>query len=246
MTPTERPRSRASAMRAETSVDLPEPGGPVIPTRWAGPPWGNRSRSAASATGVRFSTAVRIRASARRSPASAASARVAARAAGAAWPRAVTSDGLAGVRPEERRDLGDRRPGPEGRGHPGLLERRDIVVRDDPAHDDEDIVHLRLAQEPDDARDERHVGARQDREPHDVDILLERRRRDHLGGLAEAGVDDLEALVAQASGEDLRAAVVAVEPGLRDEDLHGSIWHCPDCATRPRGLRPLERVGRGG
>ena len=38
------------------------------------------------------------------------------------------------------------------------------------------------------------------------------------GRLAQPGVDDLEPLVAQAAGEDLRAAVVAVEAGLGDED----------------------------
>ena len=35
--PTVRPASRTSAISAETSVDLPEPGGPVIPTRCARP-----------------------------------------------------------------------------------------------------------------------------------------------------------------------------------------------------------------
>jgi hypothetical protein len=37
MTPTVRPASRTSAMSAATSVDLPAPGGPVIPTRCARP-----------------------------------------------------------------------------------------------------------------------------------------------------------------------------------------------------------------
>ena len=61
------------------------------------------------------------------------------------------------------------------------------------------------------ARHERHVRARQDRQPDHVDVLLEGGRGDHLGRLAEAGVDDLEALVAQAAGEHLGAPVVAVE-----------------------------------
>ena len=70
-----------------------------------------------------------------------------------------------------------------------------------------------------DPRQQRHVGTRQDRQPDDVHVLLERRGRDHLGRLAQARVDDLEALVAQAAGEHLRAAIVAVEAGLRDQDL---------------------------
>ncbi len=36
-TATARPARRTSAISAATSVDLPEPGGPVIPTRWARP-----------------------------------------------------------------------------------------------------------------------------------------------------------------------------------------------------------------
>ena len=39
-TATVRPALRSSAMSAATSVDLPAPGGPVIPTRWAPPACG--------------------------------------------------------------------------------------------------------------------------------------------------------------------------------------------------------------
>ena len=69
-------------MSAATRVDLPDPGGPVIPTRWARPATGYRRRRAASATGEPFSTAVSNRASASRSPSSAASDRAAARRLG--------------------------------------------------------------------------------------------------------------------------------------------------------------------
>ena len=61
--------------------------------------------------------------------------------------------------------------------------------------------------------------------PDDVDVLLECGGGDHLGRLAEARVDDLEAFVAQAAGEDLGASVVPVEPGLGDEHLERSIGH---------------------
>ena len=69
--------------------------------------------------------------------------------------------------------------------------------------------------------------ARQDRQADHVDVLLERGRRDHLGRLAEARVDDLEALVAQAAGEHLGAAIVAVEARLGDQHLERSIGHDP-------------------
>ena len=100
------------------------------------------------------------------------------------------------------------------------------------------------------------MGARQDRQADDVDVLLEGRGRDHLRRLAEARVDDLEALVAQAAGEDLRAAVVAVEAGLGDQDLdravgHGRIVPCaiaprPACAAGTRRMiRRWRRCRRG-
>ena len=60
--------------------------------------------------------------------------------------------------------------------------------------------------------------ARHDREADRVDRLLHRGRRDHLGRLVKAGVDDLVAGVGERAGDDLRAAIVAVEAGLGDED----------------------------
>ena len=88
------------------------------------------------------------------------------------------------------------------------------------------------------------MGARQDRQPDDVDVLLERRRRDHLGRLAEARVDDLEALVAEAAGEDLGAAVVAVEAGLGDEHLDRAVGHGPIVPRRVIRPRPTRRRTR--
>ena len=51
-----------------------------------------------------------------------------------------------------------------------------------------------------------------------VGVLLERGRGDHLRRLAQAGVDDFHAGVAQGAGDDLGAAVVAVETRLGDDD----------------------------
>ena len=80
--------------------------------------------------------------------------------------------------------------------------------------------------------------------PDDVDVLLERGRRDHLGRLAKPGVDDLEALVAQAPGEHLGAAVVAVEPGLGDEHLERAVRHAPIVGVTARATRTRRRGGR--
>ena len=63
-----------------------------------------------------------------------------------------------------------------------------------------------------------HVGAREDRQADGVRVLLQRRGDDLFGRLAEAGVDHLHAGIAQRARDDLGAAVVAVEPGLGDND----------------------------
>ena len=62
------------------------------------------------------------------------------------------------------------------------------------------------------------MGAREDRDPDGVGVLLDRRLDDLLRKLVEARVDHLHPGVAQRPGDDLRAPVVAVEPDLRDHD----------------------------
>ena len=62
--------------------------------------------------------------------------------------------------------------------------------------------------------------AAEDRQADDVDVLLHRGRGDHLRRLVQAGVDDLHAGVAQRGGDDLGAAVVAVEAGLGDQNAN--------------------------
>ena len=86
-------------------------------------------------------------------------------------------------------------------------------------------VDLAVAQRLHDAREELHVRAGEDAQADDVDVLLQRGLGDHLRRLADAGVDDLHAGVAQGARDDLRAAVVAVEPGLGDEDADLVVSH---------------------
>ena len=81
----------------------------------------------------------------------------------------------------------------------------------------DDVVDALLAQQLDDARHERHVGAGEDRQPDGVGVLLDDGLDDLLGRLVQARVDHLHARVAQRAGDDLRAAVVAVEAGLGDD-----------------------------
>ena len=87
-----------------------------------------------------------------------------------------------------------------------------------PPRIDEDVFGMLLAEQRGDARDDDVVRAGEDGEADAVDVFLNGGGDDHLGRLAQAGVDDLHAGVAQGAGDDLRSAVVAVEAGLGYED----------------------------
>ena len=62
------------------------------------------------------------------------------------------------------------------------------------------------------------VGPGQDGQADGPDILLHGRRNDLLGCLAQTGVDDLETGIPQRPRHDLGAPVVAIKPGLGDEN----------------------------
>ncbi len=66
------------------------------------------------------------------------------------------------------------------------------------------------------------MGAREERQPDGVGVLLDDGLDDLLGRLVEAGVDDLEAGVAQGAGDHLGAAVVPVETGFGHDHSIGS------------------------
>jgi hypothetical protein len=54
-----------------------------------------------------------------------------------------------------------------------------------------------------------------------VRVLLQCDRDDVLDALADTGVDDLEAGVAQRPGDDLGASIMAVQTGFRHEHSRG-------------------------
>ena len=86
-TPTAAPSARRWLVRRSTRVDLPAPGGPVIPRTWARPSRGWMACMISGISGPRFSTRVMRRARARRSPASIRSTRVCGGAGAAAGTR---------------------------------------------------------------------------------------------------------------------------------------------------------------
>src|SRR5213594_2351607 len=70
MMATRSPSARRRVVSLSTSVDLPAPGGPVMPSTWARPTCGCTARMISATPGILFSTRVMRRARARRSPAS--------------------------------------------------------------------------------------------------------------------------------------------------------------------------------
>src|SRR3982751_52225 len=89
----------------------------------------------------------------------------------------------ADVRPDEFDDVLHRRAGEEDPLHPGVLQFRNIHVRNDAPDDYEHVVQSLLPEQLHDLRADVHVRTRQDREADHVRILLERSRDDHLGRL---------------------------------------------------------------
>ena len=93
------------------------------------------------------------------------------------------------------------------------------------------------------------------REPDRVGVFLERRFGDLTRRLEQAGVDDLEAGVAQRPGDHLGATIVSVQPGLGNDDAVAS-QHSLSCrgrrerhvsqglAARPEGSAPRQRTRR--
>ena len=84
-------------------------------------------------------------------------------------------------------DLGDAEP----------LELVGVLRRNRAADDDEDVTRVVLAETLYDPRHQRHVRARENRDPDRVRVLLDRGLDDLLRRLVEARVDDLHAGVAQ-------------------------------------------------
>ena len=108
------------------------------------------------------------------------------------------------------------RPGVSTPATPASASFGHVRLGDDAADHDRD-VGTALAHLLDHLRRQRHVGAREHRQADGVDVLVDGGRRHRLGRLEQAGVDHLEAGVAQDARHHLDAAVVAVEADLRHQ-----------------------------
>src|SRR6476659_301356 len=106
------------------------------------------------------------------------------------------------------------------------------------------LAQAALAQELDHPGEQRHVGAGEQRQADRVGVLLEDGLGDLLRRLVQAGVDDLEPAVAQRPGDDLRAPIVTVEAGFRDDDSVPALHAAGTIASLT--ARPLNRGSRDG
>src|SRR5262249_2480199 len=103
-------------------------------------------------------------------------------------------------------------------GDADLLELLDVLVRNDAADQNQNIVEPFLLHEFHDARAECHMRARENRDSDDVCILLERRIDDLFWSLTESRIDDFETRVTESTRDDFCAAVVPVQAGFGDND----------------------------
>src|ERR1700676_4366046 len=75
------------------------------------------------------------------------------------------------------------------------------------------------------------MGAGEDRQSDDLDVLLQRGGHDHFRGLAKASVDDLHAGIAESARDHFGSPVVAVQTGFGDQ--HPDTIHSLSLALGP-------------
>ena len=128
-----------------------------------------------------------------------------------------------------------------------------VLGRDRAAHDDEDVIGVVRAETLyHDPRHQRHVYCPgENRDPHRVRVLLDRRLDDLLGRLVEAGVDDLHPRVAEKARDDLRSRSCPSSPGfamttriVRSTAL--SIGTCDSTSSAPLPPGPTRAVPASG
>ena len=116
-------------------------------------------------------------------------------------------------------------PGVNSSFTPSAFRVRMSSAGNDAAAEHRDVVGALLAQQLEHAGEQIVVGAREHGEPDGVRVLLDRGGDDLLGGLMQARVDHLEARVPERPRDDLRAAIVAVEPRLGHHHADLALGH---------------------
>jgi hypothetical protein len=100
-----------------------------------------------------------------------------------------------------------------------------VLFGNNTASDDENIVNVLLFEQLHDPGKNDVVGAREDRQPDTVDVLLKSGVHDLFGRLSQPGVNHLHSGIAEGAGHNFSAAVVAIKAGLGYENSESSIGH---------------------
>jgi len=125
----------------------------------------------------------------------------------------ITPDGVADVG-DDRLRLGARaEDGADAKG----LEGGDVISRDDAPKEHREIGEAPQLQFLHDARDKRHVRSGQDRQPDNVDVLLQRGLGDHCGRLPQPCIDDLHTGIAKRPRHDFGSSIVAIQAGFGNQ-----------------------------
>ena len=109
-------------------------------------------------------------------------------------------------------------PGRKTPAMPISLSFGNIDVGNDAADEHRHVVQPLFAQQFHQPGADVHVGAAQNRQADHIRVLLQRRRGDLLGRLAQPRVNDFHAGVPQRPGDHLGAAVVPIESRFGDDD----------------------------
>src|SRR6266481_3999592 len=115
--------------------------------------------------------------------------------------------------------------GEEDFGDAGLLQCRNVGFGDDAADKDGDVVHAFVTEELHELGADGVVRAGENGKADNVDVFLDGGGGDHLRSLAQAGVDDFHAGIAQGACDYFCAAVMAIQAGLGNQHPDFFLWH---------------------
>src|SRR5215470_16736742 len=108
---------------------------------------------------------------------------------------------------------------------PQLQEGLPVLLRNDSAAKDNDVLRSLFLEQLYHAREEGHVGTGQNAQADRINVLLDGRLDDLLRRAVQSGVNHLHARIAQRSRHYFCSPVMAVQPRLADENPYLSFAH---------------------
>jgi hypothetical protein len=106
---------------------------------------------------------------------------------------------------------------------PTFLEFGNVIIWDDSATEEHNIVDALLPELGLDQWEQRHVGAGKDRKADGISILLDGRGHDLIRSLEQTGINHLKTGISEGSSDDLGPSVMAIEAWFCDDDAVPSV-----------------------